>query len=77
MPNFVPCVPEFVPYCDVSAYQLLALERIFRRCRDSFCPKGLRDLDRYEMISDRIGEFHAEHSLQAEGRRFDPCTAHQ
>jgi hypothetical protein len=57
VPNFVPCVPEFVPYFLVSAYHLLALERIFRGCRNSFCPKGLRDLDRYGMISNRIGEF--------------------
>jgi hypothetical protein len=57
VPNFVPYVPEFVPYFDVSAYHLLALERIFQGCRNSFCPKGLRDLDRYEMISDRIHEF--------------------
>jgi hypothetical protein len=57
VPNFVPCVPEFVPYFDVNAYHWLALERILRGFRYSFCPKGLRDLDRYEMISDRIHEF--------------------
>jgi hypothetical protein len=57
VPNFVPCVPKFVPYCDVSTYLLLALERIFRGCRNSFCRKDLRDFDRYEMFSDRIHEF--------------------
>jgi hypothetical protein len=57
VPNFVPCVPKFVPYFDVSVYHLIAFERIFRGCRDSFCPKGFRDRERYEMISDRIGEF--------------------
>lgn len=57
VPNIVPCVPKFVPYFDVSTYQLLPLERIFRGCRNSFCPKDFRDLDRYDMISDRIDEF--------------------
>jgi hypothetical protein len=29
------------------------------------------------MILNRIGVFWPGHSLQAEGRRFETCTAHQ
>ncbi len=42
-----------------------------------FCAKSFAAINRYRMILNRLSVFWPEHSLQAGGRRFETCTAHQ
>ena len=76
VPNFVPFVPEIVPYPDVSSSYSIVLSRIRLRSRKPFYTNGFGAINRYRTILNRIGVFWPEHSLQAGGRWFETSTAH-